>query len=359
LKRLLPTNLLKFVLVALLVLFSAVSASASDQESVQTGSDQNDEAGEQTGEEVVDADKKQSAFLDFVERQKKGVDSQGHRATQWVDSFFSDPEYEAEVATSQFRLRPELFYRREQGFKVKLKVAFKISLPNMEHRVSLVGGSTDFDSNFDEAVDDDVKEPAIGLQFFGRERGKWNSSVGVGVKGNEFAGFIGPRFRYRTDWTPRTSFRFTQKILWQTNNEWQSRSRFDFNVAINERYFFRQLVDGRWRGENSDEEGFRTRLSSLLTRRLAKAAGLQSEVTAIFHTRPDTHVDEYVVALRYRKRTWRDWFYYEIVPQVSWEEEFDYKFNPGIRLRIEIFYGADKDTRFWRREAEDTDDFRW
>ena len=98
---------------------------------------------------------------------------------------------------------------------------------------------------------------------------------------------------------------------------------------------------------------------SFLDKALPDSAGLQSEATVILHTRPDTHVDEYVVALRYRKRIWREWFYYEIVPQVSWEEEFDYKFNPGIRLRIEIFYGANKDTRFWKREAEDSDDFRW
>jgi hypothetical protein len=308
---------------------------------------------------VVDAEKKQPAFLNYIEREKKRAESQSLRAAQWVDSFFSDPEYEAEVATSQIRLRPELYYRREQGLKPKLKAAFKIRLPNIERHVSLVGGSSDFDSDFDSAVDDDISEPAIGLQFFGKEREKWNSSLSVGLKFNEFAGFIGPRARYRTDWTPRTSFRFVQKVLWQTNNEWQSRSRFDLNVAINERYFFRQMVDGRWRGENSDEEGFRTRVSSFLTRRFPNAAGLQSEATVIFHTKPDTHVNEYVVALRYRKRTWRDWFYYEIVPQVSWEKEFDYKFNPGIRLRVEIFYGADKDTRFWRREAEDSEDFRW
>ena len=341
------------------MLFSVVTAYATGQEIAQAGSEQDAEAGEESDQEAVDSEEQQTRFLDFVEREKQRSESDSYRAAQWVDSFFSDPEYEAEVATSQYRLRPELFYRSEQGFKGKLKASFKIRLPNMERRVSLVGGSSDFDSNFDEAVDDDVSEPAIGLQFFGRERGKWNTSVSVGLKFNEFAGFMGPRFRYRTDWTPRTSFRITQKILWQTNNEWQSRSRFDFNVAINERYFFRQLVDGRWRGEHSTEEGFRTRVSSFLTRRLANAAGLQSEATVIFHTRPDTHVDKYVVAMRYRKRVWREWFYYEIVPQLSWEDEFDYKLNPGIRLRVEIFYGTDKDTRFWRREAEDTDDFRW
>jgi hypothetical protein len=359
LKQTYPINLLKFILVVLLALFSALSASASDQQSVHTDPDQKDEVGEQNVAEQEDADKRKSGFHAWVDREKKRADSQGHQAARWVDSFFSDPEYEAEVATSQVRVRPELYYRQEQGLKAKIKLAFRISLPNLNRRVSLVGGSTDFDSSFDEAVDDDISEPAIGLQFFGKEREKWSTNISVGVKGNEFAGFIGPRYRYQTNLTQRTSFRFVQKLLWQTNNEWQARSRFDFNFMINEQYFFRQLVDARWRGEHADEEGWRTRVSSLLTKRLSKASGLQSEVSAVFHTRPDTHVDEYVVALRYRKQTWRDWFYYEIVPQVSWEDEFDYKFNPGIHLRFEIFYGDDESTRYWRREVEDTEDFRW
>jgi len=344
---------------ALLMLYSEVCVYAADQQSTKTGSDQNNGAGGQPGKKVVDAEKKQSAFLDAIESEKKRVETQAQKAAQWVDSFFSDPEYEAEVATSQFRLRPELFYRREQGLKPKFRASFKIRLPNLERHVNLVGGTSDFDSNFDDAVDDDVNEPVVGLQFFGKEREKWKSSISVGLKFNEFAGFAGPRFRYLTDWTPRTSLRFVQKILWQTNNEWQTRTRFDFNFAVNDRYFFRQMIDGRWRGEYSDDEGFRTRVSSFLTRGLQNNAGLQSEATVVFHTRPDTHVDEYVVAFRYRKQTWREWFYYEIVPQLSWEEEFDYKINPGIRLRVEIFYGVEEGTRYWRREVEDTDDFRW
>jgi hypothetical protein len=310
-----------------------------------------------SGSEASESD--QSAFLDFIEREKARTDDLSLRAAKWVDSFFGDQEYEAEVVSSQFRLRPELSYRSEQGFDGRLKASFKFRLPNMERKVSLVGGTSDFDEEFDEAVDDDINEPAIGLQFFGKERKKWGSSLSVGIKFNEFAGFLGPRFRYRTNLTERTSFRFVQKFLWQTNNEWQFRTRFDWNFAVNERFFFRQMVDARWRGEYSDEEGYRTRVSSFLTRRLPNAAGLQSEATVIFHTRPDTHVSEYILALRYRKQTWRDWFYYEIVPQISWEEEFDYAFNPGIRLRVEIFYGTAKNNRYWKKQAEDTDDFRW
>ena len=118
-------------------------------------------------------------------------------------------------------------------------------------------------------------------------------------------------------------------------------------------------TDGRWRGEKSDDEGFRTRVSSILTQWLRNDAGLQYEFTTIFHTRPDAHVDRYTLSLRYRKRTSRDWLYYEIVPQIAFEDKYDYAFNPGIRFRLEFFYGADTTAGFRRREHEDTDDFRW
>ncbi len=351
--------MLKIVLVTMVLLFSAASACALEQEITEDKTEQSRTTGDESGEQPADAETKQSRILDFIEKEKEKVENQSTRLVQWTDSFFTDQEYQSEVATTQFRLRPELYYRSEQGLKVKFKGSFRLRLPNLGRRVSLVGGSSDMDDSFDESVDDDINEPSIGLRFLGRDKGKWNFSASVGIKGNEFAGFVGPRLRYRTELTPRTSFRFVQKVLWQTNRTWQIRSRFDYNFALNERVFFRQMVDGRWRGEYSDEEGYRTRISSFLTRHLSNTAGLQGEFSTIFFTKPDTHVDEYVVALRYRKQTWRDWFYYEIVPQVSWENEFDYKTNPGIRLRIEIFFGSDKASEFWQREAEDSDDFRW
>jgi len=299
-----------------------------------------------------------SAIVKFFAKSKRKTENRGNRAVQWVDSFFSDPEYEIENASTQFRIRPELYIRKEQGVKARLKGSFKIQLPNLKDKVSLYAGTSDYDSNFDQAVDDDIQDPMIGLQFVTKQSGKWNTSMIVGLKGSDFAAFAGPRISYRTDLSRRKSFRFTQKILWQTNSEWDIRSRLDFNWAVKENYFFRQMIDGRWRGEYSDQDGYRTRVSSFLTRKLGDASGLQTEVSLIFKTEPDSHLDEYVIAWRYRKRSTVDWLYYEIVPILSWEDQFDFEFNPGIRLRLEIFYGTDKSKRYWRR-VENSQDFRW
>ena len=294
----------------------------------------------------------------LLDAHKEYIDSRVERASAWVDGFFDDPSYEAESAYSQIRIRPEFYYRQEQGASGRLKVRARFNLPNLGRRVSLVAGADDEDGRFDEASDDSVNESAIGLQFFLKETSRWNASISTGIKFNEFAAYVGPRVRFQDTVGEKGSYRFTQTLRWLTNNTSQINSRLDLNRILNSRWFFRQTFDGRWRGEDADEEGYRTQISSFLTQRLGKNSGLQYEFSTVFHTRPDTHVDKYTLALRYRKRTSRDWLYYEIVPQVSFEDKYDFKFNPGIRLRVEFFYGKAA-KRFWRRESEDTSDFRW
>jgi len=317
------------------------------------------EAGEAaTKVEESEEESEEESHKGLLDRHKEYVDTQVQRASLWVDSFFVDPAYEAEQANSQFRFRPELYYSKEDDFKARLRVRARLNLPNMGRRVSLVVGAED-ESGFDDSVDDPSDDGIIGLQFFMKESSRWNTSLSAGIKFNEFAGFVGPRVRYADVLGEKGSYRFTQTIRWQTNNYWQFNSRLDLNRVINDRLFFRQTFDGRWRGEKAEEEGYRTQISSFLTQRVSSVSGFQYEFSTVFHTQPDTHVDEYVLAVRYRKRTSRDWLYYEIVPQVSFEDEFDYTFNPGVRLRLEFFYGAQTTDQFSKRELEDSEDFRW
>lgn len=295
----------------------------------------------------------------LLDRHKRQVDTQVQRAANWVDSFFQEPNYEAEVATSQFRIRPELHYRNEQGAKARVKISLKLRLPNIDNRISLVVGSDTEDNDFDDPSDEPGDNSIIGLQFFGKQNKNWHSSLSTGIKFNDFAFFVGPRVSYQKAFGATSAYRLTQTIRWQTNNDWQINSRLDLNHTFGDRFFFRQTFDGRWRGDKSEEEGYRTQVSSFLTQRLKRAAGLQYEFSTIFHTRPDTHVDRYTLSLRFRKRTRREWLYYEIAPEVSFEDEFDYQANPGIRLRVELFYGAESVNRFYKRELEDSGDFRW
>jgi hypothetical protein len=353
------TGISRLRILPLLVLW-LISSPAWSTEPVETGSE-SEGAGTESSQDQDDSEVQEDAEEDpvsLLDRHKQFVDTQVQRASTWADAFFQDPNYEAEAAYSQIRLRPELYYRREQGLAGRFRFRARFNLPNLGRKVSLVAGADEDNEDID-AADDARDDGAIGLQFFMKESSRWNTSVTAGIKFNEFAGFVGPRVRYEDVVGEKGSFRITQTLRWQTNNYWQINSRLDLNRVINNTFFFRQTFDGRWRGEKSQEEGYRTQISSFLTHRLSPMSGLQYELSTVFHTRPDTHVDKYVAAVRFRKQTSRDWLYYEIVPQVSFDYDYDYKFNPGIRLRLEIFYGGAAAKRFWKRESEDTDNFRW
>jgi len=295
----------------------------------------------------------------ILERHKRYMDSAVQRSSVAVDEFFADENYEAESSETQLRVRPEFYYRQEQGGKLRLRVRARLHLPTISERLSLIAGRDPDTDNFDEESVDDGSNSVAGLQYFLRSGKNWNTSLSAGVRTNEFSVYFGPRIRYQTSLSDHTGVRFTQTLRWQTNNHWDIGSRLDLNFLPSESLYFRQTFYGRWRGERADEEGYRTSVSSVLSQRVGNSAGLQYEFKTVVFTQPDLHVDEYLLSIRYRKKTRRDWLYYEIAPQVSFEDEFDYQANFGIRLRVEFFYGAPDASRHWKKEIEDTEEFTW
>ena len=103
-----------------------------------------DEEIEPASAEISEESEDQTRDKDGVlDRHKELVDTQVQHVAQWVDSFFSDPNFEAESANTLLRIRPELYYRKEQGADGRLKARVKFSLPNMSRKTSLIIGSDD------------------------------------------------------------------------------------------------------------------------------------------------------------------------------------------------------------------------
>ncbi|GMR17027.1 MAG: hypothetical protein BMS9Abin32_080 [Gammaproteobacteria bacterium] len=274
---------------------------------------------------------------------------------QWFDSFFDDPNYLAEDASTRLRLRPEVFFQKKKNAKVRVKVAAKVNLPRLSKKLSLVIGGDDGTGDFDNSLDDTVDEPSIGLQFFGKQTQTWNISMTAGAKLNGVALFAGPRIRYLQPLGERSLLRFVQSFRWFTDNGWDTRTRIDFDHVFKGGLFLRQTFDGRRRADRYDEEGFRTRVSTSLTHRPKQDIGVQYEWFTIFNTKPDSRAVSTTFAVRFRKRTKREWLFYEIVPQLAIEEEFDWDLNPGIRLRFEIIFGEENR----RRRELRNDNFYW
>jgi hypothetical protein len=336
-----------YVLAIFLVL-SAVAANAQDlpEEDQQKQGESGDLSGETSSVEVPgekpEAGSQDKSDLSRSEKAQQYVSLKVDKTANWFDSFFDDSHQVAEDASTRVRFRPELFLRQEQGAKVRVKVAAKVNLPNLSRKMSLVIGGDDGTGDFDNSLDDTLEGASIGVQAFGKQTKKWNLSLTAGVTLDDFALFAGPRARYLHPLGDSSQIRFIQIFRWFTNNGWDTRSRLDFDHVFSNGIFFRQTVDGRRRADKYDEEGFRTRVSTLVNQRLSNSSGLQYEWFTIFHTEPDSHVDSTTVALRYRKRYKYDWLFFEVVPQLAFEDEFDWDINPGIRFRVEVIFGKDQ-----------------
>jgi hypothetical protein len=68
-----------------------------------------------------------------------------------------------------------------------------------------------------------------------------------------------------------------------------------------------------------------------------QALNLEWQIVAT--DRDNTKVDYYVYRLRYRIKMWREWFFWEVSPQLLYDRERDFDAIAGLFLKAEIAFG--------------------
>ena len=275
--------------------------------------------------------------------------SYGFLATaSWLDSFFGDERYEAEIDKSQFKIRFDAFREGNTGMDYRRpNFDLRLVLPQLRKKTRLVISG---DPNVD--VDSTTVQPAgsgsqlapgternltTAIQYFPVASQRSNFSIRAGVKlhNGKLAVLAGPRYRYLIPLDP-WALRFTQEFIWSSDMRWQSRTRFDFERSLPYELFFRTSLEGLW-SENVD--GYPYALSFLLRHPLDANRALEYEWINSFQTHPTNELLEELVIFRYRQRFWRDWLFLEIAPQYRFPRDRSFEATPGILFRIEMVFG--------------------
>jgi hypothetical protein len=266
----------------------------------------------------------------------------------WLDSFFGDQRYEAEINRSQLKIRFDAF--REDGTGMDYRrpnFDLRLVLPQLRKMTRLVISG-------DPNERDDVTPVQPGgagtkiaktpqgtltsaLQYFPVETNRSNFSFLAGVKlhNGELAILAGPRYRYLVPFDP-WALRFTQEVVWSSDQRWQSRTTFDFERTLPHDLFFRATLQGLW---SENVMGYPYALSFLLRQPLDRNRALQYEWVNSFQTRPTNELDEELLVFRYRQRFWRDWLFLEIAPQYRFPRDRSFDATPGILFRLEMVFG--------------------
>jgi hypothetical protein len=305
-------------------------------------------------EETTDIDRAQDAMSDSV-----------NEAARWFDAFFGDERYVSEEAYSRIRLTPSAFFEEGEAPDYKFRVNAKVKVPRLSKRLRVVVADTSEDEEavltpetFPEARQTENDATAIGLQYFLRTKRKLNTSVTAGIKigsGHVVDFFAGPRLR--KTWPFEVwQIRFTERVRWYTDIGWESRTRFDFERLFDADLFFRTTADLRWREEDYNDDGFRLEAGPTLTQRLGRKAAIDYQWNNVFKTKPSVRLDETTLRARYRQRIWRKWLFFEINPQLAFRNDDDFRYTPGIELRLEASFGGLEELREKRRRARESAD---
>jgi hypothetical protein len=282
----------------------------------------------------------------IVDQLHEGLTTGFLSSANWLDSFFGDERYEAEIGKSQLKVRFDAFREGSTGMDYRRpNFDLRLVLPQMRHKTRLVISG---DPNMD--IETTSPQPGgtstakgtdrnltTSLQVAPVETKYSNFSIRAGLKfhNGQLTVLGGPRYRYLIPLDP-WDLRFTQELIWSTTMRWQSVTRFDLERPLPSGLFFRTSLEGIW---SENVVGYPYALRFLLIEPLDRNRALEYEWINGFQTYPTDELVEELLVFRYRQRFWRDWLFLEIAPQYRFNRSRSFNATPGILFRIEMVFG--------------------
>ena len=200
-----------------------------------------------------------------TDRTQQAIAASGDSVARWIDAFFDDPSVEEEEAESRLELRQSSTSSEQDSNEYRVRVSARLKLRNLSRRLSLTfAGNADEEELvdgaahvFDDAEEDSLDDPTLGLQYIFHENNGYHGSFSVGTRLNNPSVNLGPRFRYQHQLSKNWRGRYTERFLWDTDDGWESRTALEFDRPIASGNLFRQSVRADWRESREDTQGVR------------------------------------------------------------------------------------------------------
>jgi len=265
----------------------------------------------------------------------------------WIDRFFADENYEAEINKSWLRIRLDSFSELYTGTDVDARARIHLKLPAVNKRLRFEIFSPGEDDDFERTGSDtpgsrppgakeEQTSAAVSYIFRALKDRSIIARLGLKFDGYTPNPFVGLRFRELVPLNDVWNFRFTQRFRYFSLDGLESRTTIDLERILKEDTLFRTSFDGTWLEEQPD---YFYSLGFSLFRPLDDHSAVEYYLNNGFRTDPH-RLDRITVGFRHREKIWRDWLAFEVAPQVSFPDDRDFKPVPAILLRLEATFGG-------------------
>lgn len=295
-------------------------------------------------EDITDGEDEPTGIIDAGH----GYASAGVRGFgAWIDGFFADERYEAELNESRIRVRIDNFAQQYEGLDTDVKARLHLKLPALDERLRvevLSAGESEEDLGTADqpegTVPSDLSLDSItaALSYFFRndEERSISARVGLDFNGYDPNPFIGLRYREQVEFAEDWNFRFVQRFRYFSLDGLESRTILGLDHALPQDRLFRWQIDGTWL-EEQPEYFYGVSLS--LFQALGEKSAIEHQAVASFQTQPH-RLEQVTLQLRFRRQVWREWLILEAAPQVGLPRSGNYEPVLGFLFRIEMTFGG-------------------
>jgi hypothetical protein len=284
----------------------------------------------------------------FVDVLHGGISHTLLTTATWLDSFFGDRRYTSDLNPSYIHYRYNVFLEKGSAPLLKPDLEARLILPQLREKTHIVfSGSPREENEFsavqshttgDKSVSTEEQGVAAGVQYAPRQTPTESFVVRGGIKFSTKGVDLttGPLYRVLFPFQRGWNLRFIEDAVWRSKAGWKSSSTVDLERPLPHDLFFRASTD--W-VHTEHVNGFIYAFSFSISQPLSAKQALQYSWVNVFQTRPVNELTEVALRISYRRRIWRDWLFYEVMPQYRFPRLRAFEATPGILFRLDVLFG--------------------
>lgn len=262
--------------------------------------------------------------------------------------FFKDETYLDVTNRSYVKLQAGYLYDKRGNSDLFNGITARLRLPKTQKQLQLfIGRDQDGVLSLNNVRHEDS---GIGLQYYMNSLYKGlfsRASIGISGINNPYVKTNIEYPLYFENWLLRP----VQTFKYSARDKFDEWTDFYFDYKVSKTEIVRLLLE---RSTNSEIKGmhYLSQLSYLNAysddislNYYVGMNGRTKDLVTLYDnntTHPQEGVYEYTAGVTWRHRLWKDYVFYQIDPQISYHEQYNYKPNHIFRIGLEVYFGNNK-----------------
>jgi hypothetical protein len=282
-------------------------------------------------------------FISFLDTPQTLISSNIESLATTLDEFFSNEKTYYESSGSYLRLTYNTISYEGGRVDTTSDINFKLRLPNTEKKLMFVV-ETESDQLSD-AAKQTIKTTATekkgekqyiaGVQAIIAKKEHWRLKPITGIKtGATFE----PFFKLYMDWNNnigKWDLHWNETPHWYDSTGWGLDSLFEINRKITDKVIFRSSSFAQWT-KTKDYFELGEVLSVFHT--LSEKGAILYQAGVYGTSEPTILTTHYLLSIRYREKVYKDYLFFELTPQISYQKINNFDPEYSVLFKIEMVF---------------------